>query len=465
MTRTSEGERNCTACGNRLSRYNTGKTCSGCARTAPATGAPVMPAQFWASDHMRDALASWHMGRVIYAWRTHPMHEVTITQLDVANWLDISQATLSRIETGDAPEIMSKLIRWATVLHIPEELLWFRLPKSDTVDDVDRQGFLRVAAATAATVVVSPGSMMRLLDETRATPMPSRVGAVEIAQIHEAAQLFAKWDAVYGGELVRDVVKTQLRIAQGYLGAECSSGERADLFSAVGSLAHTAAFMAFDACAHRDATQMFTLAHDCAEQAGAVHLHAKVLSSMARHAIWIGNNYDGLSHVQKAFDLAPHLTATERAMLYTTEARVRAKLGEVQAVLTAVGHADEQFGNASPANDPVWMHYYDRAQHAGDTGHALFDIAVEGSFAGEARDRLSTAVRGHSDQAARSRTMSSIKLASLVMATGDPDEACSIGSAALTRANALRSRRAAEDVSELRRYARRAGVDVMAASS
>ncbi|MFF5035550.1 helix-turn-helix domain-containing protein [Nocardia salmonicida] len=103
---------------------------------------------------MRDALASWHIGRVIYAWRTHPMHETTISQLDVANWLDVAQATLSRIETGDAPEALSKLVKWATLLHIPEELLWFQLPRMDAAAEVDRRQLLilatsAVAAATA----------------------------------------------------------------------------------------------------------------------------------------------------------------------------------------------------------------------------------------------------------------------------------------------------------------------------
>ncbi|MEV0359395.1 helix-turn-helix transcriptional regulator [Nocardia sp. NPDC050697] len=133
-----------------MSRFNTGTTCSGCARETPTVGAPVMSAEFWASDHMRDALASWHMGRVIFAFRTHPMHESPITQLDVANWLDMSQATLSRIETGVAPEMMSKLVKWATALHIPEELLWFRLPRRDAATEVDRRQLLVLAAASVA---------------------------------------------------------------------------------------------------------------------------------------------------------------------------------------------------------------------------------------------------------------------------------------------------------------------------
>jgi hypothetical protein len=146
------------------------------------------------------------------------------------------------------------------------------------------------------------------------------------------------------------------------------------------------------------------------------------------------------------------------AMLYTTQAY--GKLADVQAVTTAVGYADEQFSHSDPAEDPSWMAYYDLAQHAGDTGHALFDIAIRGKFGGEARRRLRTAVAGHTPDAERSRTISMIKLASLTMSTGDPHEAADIGSVAVARASSLKSMRAAEDVHELRSYARRAGVNL-----
>ncbi|WP_280439901.1 helix-turn-helix domain-containing protein [Nocardia cyriacigeorgica] len=83
---------------------------------------------FWQTDQMRDALATWHMGRVIYAYRTHPFHGRSLPQELMANWLGLTQAQLSRIEKGPAPEQLSKLIRWAEVLGIPEQVLWFRLP-------------------------------------------------------------------------------------------------------------------------------------------------------------------------------------------------------------------------------------------------------------------------------------------------------------------------------------------------
>jgi transcriptional regulator with XRE-family HTH domain len=77
---------------------------------------------------MRDALATWHMGRVIYAYRTNPYHGRPLSQETVGGWLGLTQAQLSRIENGRAPEELTKLIRYAQILGIPSHLLWFALP-------------------------------------------------------------------------------------------------------------------------------------------------------------------------------------------------------------------------------------------------------------------------------------------------------------------------------------------------
>src|SRR5437016_5106540 len=77
---------------------------------------------------MRNALAAWHMGRVIYAYRHHPWHKQALNQSVVGKWFGLTQTQLSRIENGRAPEEMSKLVRWARLLGIPAERLWFKLP-------------------------------------------------------------------------------------------------------------------------------------------------------------------------------------------------------------------------------------------------------------------------------------------------------------------------------------------------
>ncbi|APU21265.1 hypothetical protein UA75_16285 [Actinoalloteichus sp. GBA129-24] len=319
--------------------------------------------------------------------------------------------------------------------------------------DVDRKQFLRSAAFGAGALALAP--VAALLEGGEPTPIPTQVGRLEIEQIHTAAKVFAGWDHTYGGGLAREAVLAQLRWSAGLLEATCSGRVRDQLHSAVGYLAHTYGFMAFDAYAHDDARRTFRFALACAEEANDWHLRAKVLSSMARHAVWIGHPDEGLTLAECALVRADRLTATESAMLHTARARALAKMSRVQDTLNAVGQADATFAQRQPADDPPWMSYYDHAQHLGDTGHALFDLAVQGSPVVEATTRLATAAAEHTDAAARSRVISQIKLASLTMACGDPAEATVMGRDALDGAAAIRSRRAGDDLRELWRYSAR----------
>jgi hypothetical protein len=174
---------------------------------------------------------------------------------------------------------------------------------------------------------------------------------------------------------------------------------------------------------------------------------------MARQAIWCCSPDNGLTFTELALVRADRLTGTERAMLHTARARALAKLSRVQETLSAVGEADEAFGESKPTEDPPWMAYYDHAQHCGDTGHALFDLAIDGHSEPTAFHRLAEAVNGHSDAYTRSRAISGTKLATLTMALGDPSEAAVIGHRAIDDAGRLRSRRAVDDLCELRNFA------------
>jgi hypothetical protein len=336
-----------------------------------------------------------------------------------------------------------------------------------TVTDVDRKGFIRTALGTAAAVPLAELAM-----PGQAITPPSVVQPSDIVELRNIANVFTTWDHTYGGGLVREAVVGQLRFAIGLLKqSRCPVKLHDPLYTAVGWLAHAAAFMAFDAYAHEDARRMFALALTCAEEANDWHLRAKVLSSMARQAIWCGDADNGLTLVEFAMVRADRLTPAERAMLRSAQARAFAKLGRVHEAWRTVENADTEFGHIYPGEEKPWMRYYDAAQHSGDTGHALFDLvidphplgratsgrlvpdAVNERYLGEASARLSRAVAGHSAAYVRSRAISGIKLASLTMATGDPEDAASIGGRAVTDAGTVRSRRAQDDMKELARFA------------
>ncbi len=322
------------------------------------------------------------------------------------------------------------------------------VPELSKEEPVRRSDFFRVALGTAAAFAM-PMPLRELAAVTQPTPIPSLVGKTEIQQVLNTAQVFSTWDNTYGGGLVREAVAAQLAYAVDLLNARCSASNRADLLTAVGFLGHTSAWMAFDAFAHDDARRMMRLALTCAEEAGNPHLRAEVLSRMARQAIWCDDPDTGLTFAELALVRADMLTSTERANLHTVRARALATLQRVDDAVRAVGQADDEFSNSRPENDPVWMAYYDEAQHGGDTGHALYDLAMHGRFVSEARRRLQTAVDGHGDNYVRSRAFASLKLTSLVMATGEPEEAAFLGQAALDDVGHVRSQRAGWYLREL----------------
>jgi hypothetical protein len=132
---TTPSARNCDRCSARLARDNKGTRCSACRSVRDLLAEPpVLPREFWDSDRMRDALGTWHMGRVFHAYRTHPWHPRPLSQELIGNWLGLTQVQVGRIEKGRAPDEMSKLIAWARILSIPGDLLWFKLPHDDNDD-------------------------------------------------------------------------------------------------------------------------------------------------------------------------------------------------------------------------------------------------------------------------------------------------------------------------------------------
>ncbi|MFG2566986.1 helix-turn-helix domain-containing protein [Streptomyces sp. NPDC048567] len=285
--------------------------------------------------------------------------------------------------------------------------------------------------------------------------LPSHVNPSHVDQVLAVANALSGMDnKLGGGGVVRDVAARAMQWSAGLLQAQFPEHLRTDLFAAVSRLGIVVGASAFDAYHHDEATKTFRFAADCAEEAGDWHLRAKTYSFLARQAVWIGAPDDGLTYAEKGLVRSDRLTATEQAMLHTARARAFGKMGNVRDTMAAVGAADEAFTRARPAEDPSWMAYYDEAQHNGDTAHALFDLALlAGQDPGRAARRFDTAVKGHTDAYKRSRAISRTKLASLLMAKGDPRKAAALGHDALNEVGRLTSRRAADDLRQLGRFA------------
>jgi transcriptional regulator with XRE-family HTH domain len=321
-----------------------------------------------------------------------------------------------------------------------------------SLSPMERRTFLSAGSAALTT-----GSLAELVPQLGRASMPKSVRREEIEQLHCAATALSRWDNLYGGGgMVRDASYGQLRWASDLLTIRCPAPLRSELFTAVGTLAIVIGASAFDAYAHDDARRLLQFASLCAEEAGNWHLRAKALDWRARQEIWCGSLDLGLTHAESGLVRSDRLTPREQSMLHNSRARALAKMKKTQDTLSAIGRSDDIFSQARPNEDLPWMAYYDNAQHYGDTGHALYDLALLTDHPPRvAAERFQTAIEGHTQAYVRSRAISATKLSSLTMATGDPQQAAAIGHRALDDVGRLSSRRAADDVRDLLNLARR----------
>ncbi|GAB2882177.1 helix-turn-helix transcriptional regulator [Streptomyces deserti] len=324
-------------------------------------------------------------------------------------------------------------------------------PLPESLPPVDRRAFLAATSLAA----FAPIDLARLVAPTASPELPKHIRPTELDQLRLVADSIHRWDnAQGGGGLVGDFASRSMEWAVRLLSVDCPEQLRPELLGSVARLGIVVGATHFDAYAHDEARVAFKISSECAEEAGDWWLRAKTFSFLSRQATWLGDPDEGLTYAEKGLVRSDRLTPTIQAMLHSARARAFGKMHDVQGTLAAVGAADDAFARSNPAEDPQWMRYYDEAQHHGDTAHAMFDLAIhKDQDPGRAAQRFATAVAGHSDDYARSRGISRTKLASLIMAKGDPMQAIAIGHQALDDVGRLTSRRAADDLKELRRFA------------
>ena len=111
-------------CGTLLARDNTTSLCSLCQAERRCGHAPEVPPEFWHTETMAAAPESGDLGSVVRAYRFHPYHGQPLPQGIVAGWLHVSQATLSRIESGHRRLTVDEIAGFARALGHSIAVRW-----------------------------------------------------------------------------------------------------------------------------------------------------------------------------------------------------------------------------------------------------------------------------------------------------------------------------------------------------
>lgn len=418
--------RYCGRCGTRLARDNHLGRCAPCQRQAGEllATAPDVPSEFWGTTVMGEALASWHIGQVIRAYRHHPHHESRpLSQELVAGWLGLTQTQLSRIENGPPVKDLDKLTTWARTLKIPAGLLWFRLPGVDDLPETHTTGPADVRAS--GTTPFSVPGLAR-------SAGPASDADAAVMHAFRAADL-----QVGGGHLYATVVGyLQTAIAPRLFGAVPAGPE---VFAAASAITEMAGWMAHDAGRDPAAQQHFARSLDLASAASDRQLKAHILASMSHLAIHESKPEQAIRFAQQGQDaLGSAIPNPElAARLLTMEARGLAALPQPEPAMCgkALLRAEQMLDHLPAEQPSVWISRFDEGSLASEVARCLRQLGQFGAAARQA-ERI---VELRPGTRARSRAFGQLLLASVLISQGEPEQACALALEVLDTTHSLSS--------------------------
>lgn len=424
------GQRYC-GCGARLAADNTGCQCARCERASrdKLVAAPEVPSEFWRSEQLSDAFTQQHMGRVARAYRLHPQHHAVygprgISQRLLGQWLGVTQAQVSRIETGQPIRNLDTLAYWARTLRIPAGLLWFRLP-GDTTQLVAPSVGPQLNGARAGSNPSDEQAGDPEHDPVLAAPWTSR-GTIEVAAVlrgggglvkrrsfvfltgavltspahqwlvHEPGPLISglsgrrismklvdqltamiaelrRMDDVAGGGSVLLQAQQQFGWVAELLD-EASYDERISrrLHVALAELGQLVGWAAYDAGQHGLAQRYYIAALRAAHSAGDRLLGAHILGCMAEQAARQERPAEAVTLIETAvYGTRGWQTPNLLAVLYNRQAYAFATLGDTASCVAAISKARTQVELLTPVTEPSWLYWVNPANMTAEVGNCL----------------------------------------------------------------------------------------------
>lgn len=378
----------------------------------------------------------------------------------VAATCGVTAGHLSRVERGERTksDVSPSIVRGYETAIGQQIAATPRTSNARTVEDVRRRSMLGLIAAASVGSASEP--LSHLLDGLTQPAPPTRVGAMEIGAVHEAADLCTRLDLQYGGGLAAEVAHGSLRWAVGLLDQTMTDDTRAQLCSAVAALADRVAWSTYDAGRYTPAARLWTLALDTAARGNDRDLRGHILLNFSTLLFDSGQGSDAVETLRLALG-DERVSTTEQANLHAVCARHAAGIGDRDSALRHLTLAEEALGRADPATTPPWAR-----RVTAEPGH--FDAAIGMAWHAlgdrdHAHESLSTALSTLGPGRARTVLRCRTRLAVLHINDGDTTGARNHAQQALAQAPHVRSERVRADLAVLRDTARQHNLHDLAA--
>jgi transcriptional regulator with XRE-family HTH domain len=398
------------------------------------------------------------------AYRTHPDHGRVIPQEVAAAWVGITQARLSRVENGYPVTDLAKLTRWASVLTIPPDLLWFAMPSassqfinpplrasepvevpgeptaglpapkaedSEGRDDMNRRQLLRLVSMASTALALDPtGDDIRLID----APVERVNGTVldEYAALNRHLwQVFALSPAKAD---VLPLVRRQFHTLTTALHQLAGPATHGKVCTLVADVLQLAGEILFDANAYTDAAHCYTLAASAAHQSGAHDLWACALTRHAFIALYDGQSTDVVPMLGLAGRVAErgdHELST-RQWVAAVHAQALAAEGDLNGCQLALDVAHTVDDLSAPVHADGWLRF-DGSRLAEERGARYTELGRP-----DLAQNILTEALGHTGSARR-RGSIHVDLAIVGAQQHDLDRLLTHGSAAVQLARQTKS--------------------------
>jgi tetratricopeptide (TPR) repeat protein len=402
---------------------------------ADATTVPVHPAYFWEQPQLRAAARERHFGRLLRTYRG--VQTPPVRQIELAGWLGITQGQLSRLERAVVPvRDLTKLDRWARVLHIPAHLLWFELaldpsdpsaasPLRATVEELDEDGDVRrrdllrvtgVAAGAAGGGLLADAPWQQLMasvDKSR----PVDTATVQLMQ-DRTADLF---DTQYmvPARHVLDSLTNHRATLTALMGNTRTDATRNPLAVMLGETESLIGWLYFDLGQAAEAANTWRATLKVAKKTGDRALAAYILGNWSYLASSRNDIVPAIRLLHQAEEYVPGNSApATRSWIAARTAEELARLGDETAALRALERAFTAFDFARPRTERVWTGFFTANRLGGLTVSTY--MALNHRNATAAADSLLASLSPTYNQA---RAIALADLTTLAVRTKDVDRA------------------------------------------
>ncbi|MGH3713557.1 MAG: transcriptional regulator [Micromonosporaceae bacterium] len=331
------------------------------------------------------------MGQVICAYRHHAFHGRVLPQEIVAGWVGVTQAQLSRVESGPPITDLTKLVHWAKTLCIPADLLWFKLPGDDgsqqvaqpflresqigmtsrdrrlptpdilDPDDIKRRDLLRLMSVAGTLIAAS--HLEESADWERLNRVADRSGHVDAAAVEEYSTLNNHlWNVFIRArakQAVLPLVREQLTVLIEGLRYVRQAAVHRRLCAVAADLFQLAGEIYFDGNRYTDAAHCYTLAASAGKESAHFDLWACAMIRHAYVAVY-DQHFDAAAPLlESAACLARRgdSSLSTRYWVASVQAQVSAGLGQLTSCRRALDQAAQVDRLGGVVHNGGWLRF------------------------------------------------------------------------------------------------------------